>query len=174
MRLPARGTGMFCRNSRITFADLTDGSSQTMMVGERSFNLSYVTWTGRAIGGWLHKTSSFEGGTDQFAVDPEESFTMILRAPSAPSTAPGHRITLRPTSRTSWSRHPGGVNFVFGDGLGEVHQELHLSGRVPGSGDPKRGRSRQCRQLLIWESFPNRPRGSRWRGSGLSPAPPWN
>ncbi|SIO64983.1 prepilin-type N-terminal cleavage/methylation domain-containing protein/prepilin-type processing-associated H-X9-DG domain-containing protein [Singulisphaera sp. GP187] len=112
---PGRGTGMFYRNSRLTFADMTDGSSQTIMVGERSHNLSYVTWTGRAIGGWLHKTSSFEGGTDQFAVDPEESFTMIL---GPVGTENGPRTPNHPMAHVEdyWSRHPGGVNFVFGDG----------------------------------------------------------
>ena len=62
---PGRGNGMFYRNSRLDFADITDGTSQTFFVGERSHNLSYVTWTGRAIGGWLFTTASFEGGTQQ-------------------------------------------------------------------------------------------------------------
>ncbi|WP_406696805.1 DUF1559 domain-containing protein [Singulisphaera sp. Ch08] len=112
---PGRGTGMFFRNSRLSFADMTDGSSQTIMAGERSFNLSYVTWTGRAIGGWLHKTSSFEGGNDQYAVDPEESFTMILGpigTEHGPRT-PNHQMA---HVEDYASRHPGGVNFVFGDG----------------------------------------------------------
>jgi prepilin-type N-terminal cleavage/methylation domain-containing protein/prepilin-type processing-associated H-X9-DG protein len=112
---PGRGDGMFFRNSKLTFASIVDGTSNTLAVGERSHNLSYVTWTGRAIGGWLFKTSSFEGGTDQFAVDPEESFTMILgpigmeHGPRTPNHPEAH-------VEDYWSRHPGGVNFVFGDG----------------------------------------------------------
>jgi len=112
---PGRGDGMFFRNSRITFAAITDGTSNTLAVGERSHNLSYVTWTGRAIGGWLFKTSSFEGGGDQFAADPEESFTMIL---GPIGTENGPRTPNHPEAHVEdyWSRHPGGVNFVFGDG----------------------------------------------------------
>ena len=112
---PGRGNGMFYRNSSTSFRDLLDGTSQTFMVGERSHNLSYVTWTGRAIGGWLHKTSSFEGGTDLFAADPEESFTMIL---GPVGTDDGNRTPNDPEAHVEdyWSHHPGGVNFLFGDG----------------------------------------------------------
>jgi prepilin-type N-terminal cleavage/methylation domain-containing protein/prepilin-type processing-associated H-X9-DG protein len=112
---PGAGDGMFYRNSRLSFADLTDGSSQTLFVGERSHNLSYVTWTGRAIGGWLHKTSTFEGGTDRFAAEPEESFTMIL---GPAGTEDGPRTPNHPEAHVEdyWSRHRGGVNFLFADG----------------------------------------------------------
>jgi len=112
---PGAGDGMFYRNSRLSFANLIDGSSQTLMVGERSHNLSYVTWTGRSIGGYLFKTSLFEGGTDQFAADPEESFTMIL---GPVGTENGPRTPNHPMAHVEdyWSYHPGGVNFLFGDG----------------------------------------------------------
>ncbi len=112
---PGAGNGIFYRNSRVRFADLLDGSSQTLMVGERSHNLSYVTWTGRAIGGYLFKTSTFEGGTDQFAAEPEEAFTMIL---GPAGTSDGPRTPNHPAAHVEdyWSRHPGGVDFLFGDG----------------------------------------------------------
>ena len=114
---PGNGNGMFFRNSSVSFRDMLDGSSQTFMVGERSHNLSYVTWTGRAIGGWLHKTSSFEGGTDTFAADPEESFAMIL-GPVEFGDKDGPRTPNHPKAHVEdyWSRHPGGVDFLFGDG----------------------------------------------------------
>ncbi len=114
---PGRGNGLFFRNMSLGVQDILDGSSQTFAVGERSHNLSYVTWTGRAVGGWLHKTSSFEGGTDQFAADPEESFTMILGPVEAEDTD-GPRTPNHPRAHVEdyWSRHPGGVNFLFADG----------------------------------------------------------
>ena len=112
---PGAGNGIFYRNSRVGFADINDGSSNTFAVGERSHNLSYVTWTGRTVGGWLFKTSSFEGGTDQFAVDPEEAFTMFLGPVELDD---GPRTPNHPRAHVEdyWSRHPGGVNFLFGDG----------------------------------------------------------
>lgn len=112
---PGRGNGTFFRNSRVGLRDMLDGSSQTIIVGERSHNLSFVTWTSRSPGGWLFKTSSFEGGTDTFAVDPEEAFTMVL---GPVGLEHGPRTPNHPMAHVEdyWSRHPGGVNFVFGDG----------------------------------------------------------
>lgn len=112
---PGAGNGMFFRNSRISFAQIVDGSSQTLAIGERSHNLSYVTWTGRAVGGYLFKTSTIEGGTDTFAADPEEAFTMIL---GPVGTEDGQRTPNDSMAHVEdyWSRHPGGVNFLFADG----------------------------------------------------------
>ncbi|MGE3821840.1 MAG: DUF1559 domain-containing protein, partial [Isosphaeraceae bacterium] len=112
---PGRGDGLFFRNSRVNFADIRDGLSQTFAVGERSHNLSYVTWTGRAVGGWLFKTSSFEGGTDTFEVDPEESFNMVI-GPLGEEDGPRTPNNPRAHVEDYWSRHPGGVNFLFADG----------------------------------------------------------
>jgi len=126
---PGAGNGLFFRNSQVRFQSITDGSSQTFAVGERSFNLSYVTWTGRAIGGWLFLTASFEGGTNQFNPEPEESFTMILGpiGQENPPRTPNH-----PKAHVEdyWSRHPGGVNFLFADGSvrfvkSSIHQQIY-------------------------------------------------
>ena len=107
--------GMFYRNSRVGFADVTDGTSQTVAVGERSHNLSYVTWVARSIDGWLGKTSPIEGGTDQFDPSPEECWTQIL-GPAGLEDGP--RTINNPEAHVEdyWSRHPGGANMLFGDG----------------------------------------------------------
>jgi len=42
---------MFYRNVAVRIADVTDGTSNTIFVGERSSNLAYATWTGAVIGG---------------------------------------------------------------------------------------------------------------------------
>jgi prepilin-type N-terminal cleavage/methylation domain-containing protein/prepilin-type processing-associated H-X9-DG protein len=107
--------GIFYRNSRTSVADIIDGTSQTIAVGERSHNLSYVTWTARSVNGWLGKTSFTEGGTDQFNPSPEECWTQVL-GPAGLEDGP--RTINNPEAHVEdyWSRHPGGANFLFADG----------------------------------------------------------
>jgi prepilin-type N-terminal cleavage/methylation domain-containing protein/prepilin-type processing-associated H-X9-DG protein len=107
--------GMFYRNSRVGFADVTDGTSNTIAVGERSHNLSYVCWPARSIDGWLGKTSPIEGGTDQFNPSPEECWTQVL---GPAGLEDGNRTINNPEAHVEdyWSRHPGGANFLFSDG----------------------------------------------------------
>jgi prepilin-type processing-associated H-X9-DG protein len=107
--------GVFYRNSATSIAAIIDGTSQTIAVGERSHNLSYVTWTARSINGWLGKTSIFEGGTDKFDPSPEECWTQIL---GPAGLEDGTRTPNSPEAHVEdyWSQHPGGVNFLFADG----------------------------------------------------------
>jgi prepilin-type N-terminal cleavage/methylation domain-containing protein/prepilin-type processing-associated H-X9-DG protein len=107
--------GMFYRNSRVGFADVTDGTSNTIAVGERSHNLSYVTWVARSIDGWLGKTSPIEGGTDKFDPSPEECWTQIL---GPAGLEDGTRTINNPEAHVEdyWSQHPGGANMLFADG----------------------------------------------------------
>jgi prepilin-type N-terminal cleavage/methylation domain-containing protein len=44
------GEGVFFRNSAITFGDITDGTSTTLMVGERARSLGPATWVGAVTG----------------------------------------------------------------------------------------------------------------------------
>jgi prepilin-type N-terminal cleavage/methylation domain-containing protein/prepilin-type processing-associated H-X9-DG protein len=110
-----QASGMFYRNSQTSFATITDGTSNTIAIGERSHNLSYVTWTARSVDGWLGKTSPIEGGTDQFDPSPEECWTQIL---GPAGLEDGNRTPNDPEAHVEdyWSRHPGGVNFLFADG----------------------------------------------------------
>jgi prepilin-type N-terminal cleavage/methylation domain-containing protein/prepilin-type processing-associated H-X9-DG protein len=107
--------GIFFRNSRVGFAEITDGTSNTIAVGERSHNLSYVTWVARSIDGWLGKTSPIEGGTDKFNPSPEECWTQIL---GPAGLEDGTRTINQAEAHVEdyWSRHPGGANFLFADG----------------------------------------------------------
>jgi prepilin-type N-terminal cleavage/methylation domain-containing protein/prepilin-type processing-associated H-X9-DG protein len=107
--------GVFRRNSATRIAGIADGTSNTIAVGERSHNLSYVTWTARSIGGWLGKTSPIEGGTDKFDPSPEECWTQVL---GPAGLEDGNRTINQEEAHVEdyWSRHPGGGNFLFADG----------------------------------------------------------
>ena len=49
--LPGSNNGIFFRNSCVAFRDVTDGLSQTLLVGERSRNLADATWVGAVASG---------------------------------------------------------------------------------------------------------------------------
>src|SRR5262245_10884289 len=88
---PGAGNGLFFRNSRVRIGDIRDGTSNTLMVGERSSNLSKATWVGSVTGA-------------------DESRSLILGAADhTPNDPVAHREDF-------WSRHSQGVNFLFADG----------------------------------------------------------
>ena len=98
---PGAGNGMFFRNSKTRMADITDGTSNTFLVGERSSNLSKATWTGVIAG--IDESQALVLGTcdhkpnDLAAAHPEDF----------------------------WSRHVQGVNFVFADGsVHNIHNSI--------------------------------------------------
>lgn len=112
---PSKGNGMFFRNSFTGLRDLLDGATTTLMVGERSHNLSYVTWTARTVNGWLTVTPSTDGGTTTSNPPAEPAIAMVL-GPVGLTTPPRTPNNPAPHVSDYWSYHPGIVNFVFADG----------------------------------------------------------
>jgi prepilin-type processing-associated H-X9-DG protein len=105
---PGNNTGVFLRNRRMRIPEITDGLSNTLFVGERNTRHSRTTWAGAVPGG---------------LVTADQSPDPIGNAEYAQALVLGHgNRTHLPNDTQLWdadvfsSRHPAGVNFLFGDG----------------------------------------------------------
>ena len=107
-------TGVFHRNSRTTFADITDGSSNTIGVGERTSRFSENSWVGPV---WQQETvfaptaprynpaqPSFQCRATPTAVLVHVRITSLQ--PNHPDNSPG----------SFFSSHSGGAQFLNMDG----------------------------------------------------------
>jgi len=88
--VPAAGEGIFYRNSTTAMKHLSDGLSQTLMVGERRSRLGSSTWTGAVSGAKAQRVR------------------IVGIADHVPNHVDGHFDDFS-------SEHPNGVHFLFGD-----------------------------------------------------------
>jgi prepilin-type N-terminal cleavage/methylation domain-containing protein/prepilin-type processing-associated H-X9-DG protein len=104
------GNGVMFRNSRTRIADILDGTSYTILVGERAWSNVNGVWAGAVTNGVTRRGLMNRCPTSGAAFYP------------AATLVQAHCHVLNPIADADGglddfsSRHPGGANFVFGDG----------------------------------------------------------
>lgn len=116
---PGAGNGIFYRNSRTRMAEVTDGLSNTLAIGERSALFAQSPWAGVMTHGSLRTTPGAPVYTAESHAPPDMVMARIGRRPlNSPYSEP----------YDFFSPHEQIVQFVFADG--SVHS-LKTSTSIP-------------------------------------------
>jgi prepilin-type N-terminal cleavage/methylation domain-containing protein/prepilin-type processing-associated H-X9-DG protein len=105
--------GVFYINSSASVASIPDGTGSTLMIGERSRVLADATWVGVIPSARVCTSPSWPAPSCSQA----SALTLGFTGPSDPAAA-WFEAPNAPTSTPDGfsSPHPGGCNFLFGDG----------------------------------------------------------
>jgi prepilin-type N-terminal cleavage/methylation domain-containing protein/prepilin-type processing-associated H-X9-DG protein len=132
--------GAFLRNRTMRIADITDGLSNTLFIGERCTNMSSTTWTGAVTNG-IVPAQRYPDPADQLAN--AEAASALVLSHGSKDHLPNNPLVFDADATASF--HISGVNFLFGDGSvhsitntisGSVYEALLTrAGGEPVSGD---------------------------------------
>jgi prepilin-type N-terminal cleavage/methylation domain-containing protein/prepilin-type processing-associated H-X9-DG protein len=104
------GNGVLFRNSGVRFSEITDGASQTIVVGERAWSITSGPWAGVVTGGVIRRGPANPCPTTGALYYPAATMVQAHCNVLNTDTDPDGGID------DFSSRHPGGANFVFADG----------------------------------------------------------
>ncbi|MCX7700989.1 MAG: DUF1559 domain-containing protein, partial [Gemmataceae bacterium] len=108
-----QGDGVLAFNSAVKIADIRDGTTQTLMVGER------VVYPASRLGWWYAGSGHDRTGSAGSILGVRERPDWVYRSACEDYPPPSFREgeEQNPCSQLHfWSYHPGGANFAFADG----------------------------------------------------------
>ena len=101
------GEGVFFRNSQVRIGDITDGTSSTLLAGERSYRYSQTTWVGTVTG-----TNAVPSPGSPLPMEADEPANFVLSHVGEMEAGAARPFEINNFS----SSHTGGAMFVFADG----------------------------------------------------------
>jgi len=128
--LVAQDNGIFFANSRTRIADVTDGTSHTILLGERALFDRFKSETNWWFSGWTG-AGLFNTLT---AMNPQRLVAIASLPAPGKNEWPG--IQDNALMNSASSRHPGGANFAMADGSVRFLKETTQSWPVDALGNP--------------------------------------